>query len=173
MLSRTVCLITCLLALGVAACPSAQLKDTQPPADEASPVTLDVASEPTAPPTPPGAAQAEQACGPAAMCGDDEFCRFPAGAACGEGDVTGVCKARPRGCRRDCPGVCGCDGARYCNTCEAQARGVAVRHDGACKDTDAAVQCGGVGALPCPDGQRCDLGPPETISPDKMGVCRP
>ncbi len=55
--------------------------------------------------------------------------------ACGA-QVAGVCTQRPRGCKRDCPGVCGCDGRFYCNACVARARGVAVRHAGRCAPSD-------------------------------------
>lgn len=29
-------------------------------------------------------------------------------------------------CVQDCPGVCGCDGETYCNTCIANSQGIAV-----------------------------------------------
>lgn len=66
-------------------------------------------------------------------CGDDGYCLFPADAPCGDGGVAGVCTARPRGCKRDCPAVCGCEGEFYCNACVAHAQGRAVRHAGRCE----------------------------------------
>lgn len=62
------------------------------------------------------------------------FCRYAEENACGGAGSGGVCEARPRECKRDCPGVCGCDGQRFCNTCVAQARGFSVRHAGACAE---------------------------------------
>jgi hypothetical protein len=59
-------------------------------------------------------------------CGADEFCAFEPAALCGYADGTGLCQPRPQVCTDDCPGVCGCDGAFYCNTCSAQAAGVDV-----------------------------------------------
>jgi hypothetical protein len=67
-------------------------------------------------------------------CDATAFCRFPSGSPCGEDGVTGVCELRPVGCRRDCPGVCGCNGARFCNACVAESRGFSVRDDDTCKE---------------------------------------
>jgi hypothetical protein len=73
-------------------------------------------------------------CGPGlGDCDATSFCRFPADAPCGDGGVAGVCEARPVGCHRDCPGVCGCDGQRFCNSCVAEARGFSIRHKGSCQ----------------------------------------
>ena len=74
------------------------------------------------------------ACGPSVGdCDAEGYCAFADDNACGVSGV-GVCTARPRGCFKDCPGVCGCDGVRYCNACVAQGRGLSVRHAGACVD---------------------------------------
>ncbi len=67
-------------------------------------------------------------------CDATAFCRFPSGSPCGEDGVTGVCELRPVGCRRDCPGVCGCNGVRFCNICVAESRGFSVRGDETCKE---------------------------------------
>jgi hypothetical protein len=40
------------------------------------------------------------------------------------GDIAGICTPRPDNCTEDCPGVCGCDGKFYCNTCLAQRAGI-------------------------------------------------
>ncbi len=63
------------------------------------------------------------------------FCRYAAEDVCGDGGGAGVCEAKPTACKRDCPGVCGCDGQRFCNSCVAEARGFTVRHVGACAGT--------------------------------------
>jgi hypothetical protein len=68
-------------------------------------------------------------------CDATGFCRYPAEDICGDGGSAGVCEARPRGCKRDCPGVCGCNGHRFCNTCVARARGFSVRHGGPCMES--------------------------------------
>ncbi len=83
---------------------------------------------------PPGGA-----CGPGVGdCDATGFCSFPSDAPCGAPGVAGVCTARPTGCHRDCPGVCGCNGHRFCNTCVAEARGFSVRQTGNCEEpTDA------------------------------------
>lgn len=75
------------------------------------------------------------ACGPGfGRCDGETFCRFPDESPCGDGGVAGVCEARPRACTRDCPGVCGCEGQRFCNVCVAHARGFSTRHAGRCAE---------------------------------------
>jgi hypothetical protein len=61
------------------------------------------------------------------------FCDYPDNMACGTGDATGVCTPRPNLCPKDCPGVCGCDGKRYCNGCEANSAGTDVQPTGSCQ----------------------------------------
>ena len=56
-------------------------------------------------------------------CADDEVCVFTPVGSCGNGLSVGTCKPRPTGCDDDCPGVCGCDGSFFCNTCEAARAG--------------------------------------------------
>ncbi len=65
-------------------------------------------------------------------CDADEWCDY-GDHSCGALDVGGVCKPRPEGCAKDCPGACGCDGTFYCNACTAQSAGV---------DTSASMSCG-------------------------------
>ena len=58
-------------------------------------------------------------------CGADEYCRF-AGTDCGA-TSTGFCQLRPKGsCQIEASSVCGCDGNRYRNYCEAAAAGMSV-----------------------------------------------
>lgn len=79
-------------------------------------------------------------------CGSDSecragFCDFPDDA-CGGGEL-GVCDTPADLCPLDCPGVCGCDGRFYCNTCLAHANSIDVAADdrscraGSCRPMDA------------------------------------
>jgi len=69
------------------------------------------------------------------------FCDFPDDA-CGGGEL-GVCDTPADLCPLDCPGVCGCDGRFYCNTCLAHANSIDVAADdrscraGSCRPMDA------------------------------------
>ncbi len=83
-------------------------------------------------------------------CAADEWCDLPGG--CGFPDATGTCKKRPQGCPTDCPGVCGCDGAFYCNTCGANQVGSDTGTDTACM-----VDGGGVGES-CTLDAECSAG---------------
>lgn len=172
-------LLAALALLGLSACCSAR------PAPEAPPPSP-AASEGAAPASPSPVATGEVgptprpaigtiplggACARSGDCDGDGFCLFPEAAACGDGGVAGVCTERPRICQKDCRGACGCDGERYCNRCSAEGRGVSIRHQGRC-DLPKLVRCGGIAGLRCPEGLSCDYGPPETMHPDKMGVCR-
>lgn len=59
-------------------------------------------------------------------CDENEYCDYAGDVACGIGGQTGACKLRPDVCPPDCPGVCGCDGMFYCNSCDAAALGMDV-----------------------------------------------
>lgn len=87
-------------------------------------------------------------------CGPGEYCAFEPGA-CGPTRVPGQCAPRPEGCPEDCPGVCGCDGATYCNECIAAQAGVNFTFD---VDACGPRPCGRGGEI-CEDGRYCDLGP--------------
>lgn len=115
-----------------------------------------------------GATRVETTCAP--DCGGDAcrsnsdcapyaFCDFPSGA-CGG---VGTCSPRPDACTADCPGVCGCDGAIYCNACTANASGVSVAGSGGCATPPPmpmppppppSTDCRDTG---CPEGQSCEL----------------
>jgi hypothetical protein len=60
-----------------------------------------------------------------ATCSGDQVCDW-SDDSCGSADGEGTCAPRPEGCPEDCPGVCGCDGLFYCNTCGAHSAGVDV-----------------------------------------------
>ncbi len=85
-----------------------------------------------------------------ATCADDEWCDMPDG--CGFPDAQGICKKKPQGCTADCPGVCGCDGKFYCNTCSANAVGMDTGTSAACM-----VDGGGVGQS-CTLDTECNAG---------------
>jgi hypothetical protein len=64
-------------------------------------------------------------------CAPDEYCRFT-GTGCGA-EGPGFCELRPRGsCQLEASSVCGCDGNRYDNYCDAAAAGTSV---GECSGT--------------------------------------
>ena len=65
--------------------------------------------------------------------GADEFCDYPAAAACGAADGSGTCKTKPQICPAISDPVCGCDGKPYGSPCNANAAGVSVLNKGACK----------------------------------------
>jgi hypothetical protein len=128
------------------------------------------------PPDPP------RACGTkgTAACFKGEFCDRSDAMTCGEADEPGVCKVRPTGksCSKQCenPGVCGCDGQRYCNECQAEAKGVSVApSDSYCKPVGPPVRaCGSKGTMPCFDGEFCDRSAGKTCGEsDEPGVCKP
>jgi len=87
-------------------------------------------------------------------CDSTEWCDFAG--TCGAADQTGTCKAKPQNCPDSCPGVCGCNGKFYCNSCDAAADGTDVSKDKSCLP-DAAVDDGGVGAA-CTGDTDCTTG---------------
>lgn len=123
-----------------------------------------------------------RACGSKGLapCFKGEFCDRSDSMTCGEADEPGVCKQRPTGksCPKQCvtPGVCGCDGQRYCNECQAEAKGVSVApSDSYCAPVDPPVRaCGSKGLAPCFDGEFCDRSGSKTCGEaDEPGVCAP
>jgi hypothetical protein len=67
------------------------------------------------------------------ICKGNQWCDFPANAACGIADQTGVCKTRPDVCTREFMPVCGCNGQTYSNACVAAASGFDVAYVGVCR----------------------------------------
>ncbi len=111
---------------------------TTAPTTEGAPSAAPASDAASAGRAPVGPVGLGMPCGGAlGACDAQGYCKFPDGAACGDGDVAGVCTARPRGCRRHCPRVCACDGSDLCNTCVARARGFSVRHAGRCAEAPA------------------------------------
>ena len=79
-----------------------------------------------------GAVEGEPCGGLAARsCASGLYCEFP-DSYCGIADGAGTCKVEPFRCDREGPAVCGCDGERYGNVCEAIAAGVEALAVGEC-----------------------------------------
>lgn len=91
---------------------------------------------PTPPPgDPPPTTGVGQTCGTrgAATCPGALFCNYEPADECGATDKPGHCAAKPAACPRISRPVCGCDGKTYGNGCDAQAAGVGIKQEGACK----------------------------------------
>ena len=92
------------------------------------------------------------------QCAKSEYCDFVPDS-CGYADQTGTCEKRPTLCPDSCPGVCGCDGQFYCNSCDAAVAGVDVTGDKSCMDAGASGDAG-VGStcttdVQCLQGLKC------------------
>jgi hypothetical protein len=66
-------------------------------------------------------------------CTATEFCDYRDGQLCGQADAQATCKARPSSCSGSGSPVCGCDQRTYPSACEANAAGVGIFADAACR----------------------------------------
>jgi hypothetical protein len=85
------------------------------------------------------------------VCGQNQYCDYPAGQMCDWADGTGTCKDRPQGCTDIYDPVCGCDNMTYGNECAANQAGQGVAYKGECKSSGDCRTSG------CPQGQKCQL----------------
>ncbi|HEU4535452.1 MAG TPA: hypothetical protein VFS00_15090 [Polyangiaceae bacterium] len=74
-------------------------------------------------------------------CGAAFYCDFPLDN-CGQGDATGVCKARPQGCLGNYDPVCACGGTVASNECSAFADGKDLASAGGCAAPEGLFACG-------------------------------
>lgn len=134
----------------------------------------DAAGECVAPTEPP---TGEQACGSRGLgpCAEGSYCAFDAAADCGRSDAPGVCQPRPEACIALYDPVCGCDGQTYGNACSAASAGVSVATAGECETfgQGEGETCGGIAALECQEGLRCDYSDNDACVSDMAGVCAP
>ena len=138
-LSNALVLVVAAMCASVACASSCPRERAAAPPNESLAVSPVLTPDPDSPDAPVGTLPLGAPCGPdLGACDGAGYCAFPPESACGAGAVPGICEARPRGCFKDCPGVCGCDGVRYCNTCAAQGRGFSVRYAGNCGSEPAA-----------------------------------
>jgi hypothetical protein len=113
----------------------------------------------------------QKACGSRGTgpCPAGEYCDFVS--ACGANDSGGVCRTKPAACTTDCPGICGCDGRRYCNACLAHQAGIDDTGErGSCEADGGVRACGGIAGLLCADDEWCDYADCSIF--DAAGTCR-
>ena len=82
-------------------------------------------------------------------CAQGLYCEYE-DSSCAIADASGTCKAEPGRCDRRAPPVCGCDGQRYGNVCEAIAAGVHHLAVGECDGEGEAREPGGTVDSPDP-----------------------
>lgn len=120
-----------------------------------------------------GASPGGKTCGgilPAA-CADDQYCSFPAAAACGAADQTGTCVPKPEACDLVYSPVCGCDDKTYGNACAAASEGVSVAKAGECAGSGGGT-CGGRGGGTCATDEYCAYTPAAICGrADATGTC--
>jgi hypothetical protein len=81
---------------------------------------------PSAPPQPCGARAGD-------TCKADEYCAYQPGQLCGQADAQAICQPRPSSCSGPGAAVCGCDQRTHASACEANAAGVGIFAEGACR----------------------------------------
>jgi hypothetical protein len=67
------------------------------------------------------------------VCPAAQYCFYTEQEQCGHGDMTGICKPKPKMCTKIYKPVCGCNNKTYGNACVAAAAGISVAHEGKCK----------------------------------------
>lgn len=120
-----------------------------------------------------GGASGGKTCGGiiGAACPADQYCSFPATAACGAADQTGTCAAKPDACDLSYSPVCGCDGMTYGNACAAAAEGISVAKTGECAASGGGT-CGGRGGGTCATTEYCKYTPAAMCGrADATGTC--
>jgi hypothetical protein len=100
-------------------------------------------------------------------CSPTSYCYFTD---CGKSGP-GTCMPRPSGCTADCPGVCGCDGKTYCNSCGAAAVGVSTASKGPCKPPPP-TSCS-TNADCASSKEYCHIDGGCQVTGAKMGQCKP
>ena len=106
-------------------------------------------------------------------CAANQYCLYDVKtAACGSGDQTGVCTARPQVCNDIYAPVCACDSKTYANECEAAGKGFSVLHNGACEEPSSGTSCGGLKPATCAKSEFCDF-PAGSMcgAADQTGTC--
>ena len=111
-------------------------------------------------------------CATNAECVGNQYCHFDGGCAA-TGAKMGRCTARPSACNDIYAPVCGCDDKTYGNSCDAHAKGVNVKSNGACGAACKAINdayraevakakscCAMCAALQCTNPGKTELGCP-------------
>lgn len=91
-------------------------------------------------------------------------------------DAAGVCADKTRvACPLGNQPVCGCNGVTYATDCLRRRAGAALLRTGPCTSVssgqDVGQTCGGIGALACKTGLRCDYSANRVCYADMAGVC--